>query len=255
MGHIRLGALPSTRKWVQVVGLLQGGAGVAQLANATIGAAERAFAVAAKDPGVVETIWLLTQLPLAARADNFAEGLRDRGVDVADSPGLMEIVGAVTEAIDAKMPNCRGRTDLGEMAQMAAAETLTDCIGRSTRSFFGTSPEDVQQAFSRLANTKRFSSFAKGFFARFVNKCLDYFLSRALPEHVGEGRRFTTLGQQAEFSKALETQAARVVESYSGDWFSKHNWESRGNIERDDIAAFTDYAMTKLTDELKKGAG
>jgi len=41
MGHIRLGELPRTRKWAQVVGLIEGGAGSAQVANATITAAER----------------------------------------------------------------------------------------------------------------------------------------------------------------------------------------------------------------------
>ena len=40
MGHIRLGDLPRTRKWQQVVALLEVGAGAAQLANATISAAE-----------------------------------------------------------------------------------------------------------------------------------------------------------------------------------------------------------------------
>jgi hypothetical protein len=169
----------------------------------------------------------------------------------------MEIVGSVTDAIDAKMPNCKGRTDLGEMAQMAAAETLIEVIGGRTRSLFGTTPDDVQQAFSKLATNKQFSVFAKDFFARFTNKCMNYFLSRALAHHVGEGQRFTTLAQQAEFTKALEIhckEAARIVEEFSGGWFSKKNWETGGDISRRDIAAFTGYAMTKLTSELKQGA-
>jgi hypothetical protein len=205
MGHIRLGDLPRTRKWTQVVGLIEGGAGTAQIANATIIAAEKGLGFAARDNGVVETIWLLTKLPLAARSEDFAQALRDCGLSVSDSPGLMEIVGAVADAIDAKMPNCKGRTDLGEMAQMAAAETLTEVIGQRTHSLFGTTPDDVQQAFSKLATNKQFSTFAKDFFARFTNKCMNYFLSRALPHNVGEGQRFTTLSQQAEFTKALET--------------------------------------------------
>jgi hypothetical protein len=257
MGHIRLGALPRTRKWGQVVGLIEGGAGTAQVANATIIAAENALAFAAKDHGVVETVWLLTQLPLAARSDDFVQGLRDRGLAVSDSPGLMEIVGAVTETIDARMPNCKGRTDLGEMAQMAAVETLTEVIGQRTKSFFGTTTDDVRDAFSKLATNKQFSSFAKDFFARFTNKCMSYFLSRALAHHVGEGQRFTTLAQQADFTRALEThckEAAQIVEEYSGGWFSKKNWETGGKISRQDIAGFTSYAMTKLTDELKQGA-
>lgn len=257
MGHIRLGDLPRTRKWSQVVGLIEGGAGTAQIANATINAAEKGLQLAVKDKGVIETIWLLCQLPLAARSVNFVQALRDCGLSVSDCPGLMEVVGAVTDAIDAKLPNCNGRTDLGEMAQMAAAETLTEVIGGRTKSLFGTTPDDVRQAFAQLATNKQFSVFAKDFFARFTNKCLSYFLSRALPQHVGEGQRFTTLSQQAEFTTAMEThckEAARIVETFSGDWFSKKNWETGGDLSRQDIAAFTSYAMTKLTAELKQGA-
>lgn len=257
MGHIRLGSLPRTRKWGQVVGLIGVGAGTAQVANATINAADAGLSFAAKDKGVVETLWLLTQLPLAARSDDFAAALRSCGLSVSDSPGLMEIVGAVSDAIDLKMPNCKGRTDLGEMAQMAAAETLTEVVGSRTKSLFGTTSEDVQQAFSKIATNKQFSTFAKDFFARFTNKCMNYFLSRAMAHHVGEGQRFTTLSQQAEFTRALEThckEAARIVEEFSGGWFSKKNWETGGDISRQDIAAFTGYAMTKLTTELKQGA-
>jgi hypothetical protein len=115
----------------------------------------------------------------------------------------------------------------------------------------------VRQAFSKLATNKQFSTFAKDFFARFTNKCMNYFLSRALSHHVGEGQRFTTLSEQAEFTKALEIhckEAARIVEEFSGGWFSKKSWDTGGDISRQDIAAFAGYAMTKLTAELKQGA-
>jgi hypothetical protein len=257
MGHIRLGELPRKRKWVQVVELIAGGASAAQIANATINAAEKGLGLAAQDSGVVETIWLLSQLPLAARSENFPASLRDCGLSVSDAPGLMEIVAAVTDAVDAKMPNCKGRTDLGEMAQMAAAETLTEVIGVRTKGLFGTTPDDVRQAFSKLATVKQFGVFAKDFFARFTNKCVSYFLSRALSNQVGEGRRFTTLAEQAQFAKAMDThcrEASRIVEGFSGGWFSKKNWETGGDVSRQDIAAFTGYAMTKLVAELKQGA-
>jgi hypothetical protein len=257
MGHIRLGDLPRTRKWSQVVGLIEGGAGIAQIANATINAAEKGLGFAAKDDGVIETIWLLTKLPLAARSEDFAAALGQCGLSVSTSPGLMEIVGAISDTIDTKIPNCKGRTDLGEMAQMAAVETLTDVIGQRTKGLFGTTSDDLKQAFSKLATNKQFSIFAKDFFARFTNKCMNYFLSRALSHHIGEGQRFTTLSEQAVFAKALEThcrEAARIIEEFSGGWFSKKNWETGGAITREDIAAFTGYAMKKLVDELKQGA-
>lgn len=256
MGHIRLGDLPRTRKWSQVVGLIAGGASAAQVANATITAAERGLASASNDKGLVDTIWLLTQLPLAAKSDNFAASLRKCGLNVSDNPTLIEIVGALSDAIDHRLFNNKGRSDLGEMAQMAAAETISQVIGPRLPRLFGTTSDDVRDAFAKLATVKQFSTFAKDFFARLMNKCLDFFLSRALSYHVGEGRRFTTLAQQSEFSRALEThcrEASRIVEEFSGSWFSKTNWEHQG-ISRKDAGGFTHVAMQKLIAELKEGA-
>jgi len=256
MGHIRLGRLPRTRQWKQVVALLEGGAGTAQLANATITAAEKGLNLAAEDKGLVETIWLLSQLPLAARKDNFAAALREVGLDVSDAPGLMEIVGAVSDAIDRRLANNGGRTDLGEMAQMAASETISEVVGGRLPSLFAPTPNDVRTEFARLATNRQFSTFARDFFARLINKCLNYFLSQAIAHHVGEGRRFTTLAQQSEFSKALDThcrEAAKIVEEFSGGWFSKTNWENKG-ISRDKAAGFSHVAMQKLVAELKEGA-
>jgi len=256
MGHIRLGNLPRTRKWQQVVALIEGGAGTAQIANATITAAEKGLKLAAEDKGLVETIWLLTQLPLAARSDNFAQALQSTGLEVSDSPSLMEVIGAFSDAIDRKLANNGGRTDLGEMAQMAASETMAEIIGSRTQSLFGTTPDDVKNAFSKLATNKQFSTFARDFFSRLTNKCLDYFVSRAVAHHVGEGRRFRTLAQQGEFTKALGThsrEASRIVEDFSGGWFSKTNWEKKG-ISRQDAAGFAHVAMKKIVAELKEGA-
>lgn len=256
MGHIRLGNLPRTRKWQQVVALIEGGAGTAQIANMTITAAEEGFGLAAGDKGLVETIWLLTQLPLAAKSDNFAQALQDTGLDVSDSPTLMDVIGAFSDAIDKKLSNNGGRTDLGEMAQMAASETMAQFIGSQIQGLFETTADDVKNAFSNLATNKQFSIFARDFFARLTNKLLDYFVSRAVANHVGEGRRFRTLAQQGEFSKALgrhSREASRIVEEFSGGWFSKTNWEKKG-ISRQDAAGFAHVAMKKILTELKEGA-
>ena len=129
MGHTRLGELSRNRRWAEVVGLLACGAGTAQVANATMNAAERGLNLATEDKALVETVWLLTQLPLAAaNAKNlkgFVAALRQAGLQVSDEPGVMDVVGAFSDAIDARVSNNGGPADLGEMAQMAASETIT----------------------------------------------------------------------------------------------------------------------------------
>ncbi len=256
MGHLRLGDLPRTRKWQQVVGLIEGGAGTAQIATAAISAAERGLALTGDDAGLVETVWLLTQIPLAARSEDFAGALRSAGLDVSGTPTLMEVVGAFSDAIDRRLAENGRRSDLGEMAQMAAAETLSRVIGERTQSLFGTTAEDVRRELAQLATSRQFSVFTRLFFARLTERYLDYFLSRALALHVGEGKRFATLAQQAEFSAALRLhcqEGSKIVEEFAGGWFSKTNWE-KGGISRREASGFAHVAMQKIATELKQGA-
>jgi hypothetical protein len=167
----------------------------------------------------------------------------------------MDVVSAVSEAIDAKFARHR-RTDFGEMAQMAAAETITRMVGERSASLFGSGAADVQRELSRFATVAQFGHLARNFFSRLTTRCLDYFLSRAFTYHVGEGRRFSTLAQRARFDEALGLhcrEASRIVETFSGEWLSKTNWE-RGEISRRHAAGFTHIAMRKLVCELKAGA-
>jgi hypothetical protein len=53
MGHIRLGTLPRTRKWIQVLDLIGDGAATPEVAAATMDALQRGLVKAAKDPGLV----------------------------------------------------------------------------------------------------------------------------------------------------------------------------------------------------------
>jgi hypothetical protein len=258
MGHQRLRTLPRTRSWQEVVALIQLGAGARQVANAAIRAAQAGLLKVGKDKGAVETVWLLTQLPFAARADDFEVALRERGLRVPRNPLLLDLTAAFTRAVDAQLANNRGRTDLGEMAQMAAAETLAGLLGERTDSLYGgASPAEVQAELGKLCTVKQFGLFARRFFARFIYKVLDYYLSRVLPENVGGGRRFVTLDDLRRFTAALEThcwETALVVQEFTGVWASKTRWQ-RGGIDRDDACRLAHGAVSKLVSALRLGAG
>src|SRR5688572_27435182 len=100
MGHIRLGRLPRTRKWIEVLDLIGGGAALPHVAAATIDASERGLAGAAKDAGLVYSVWLLTQIPLATRSNDFVSGLQTLGMNVSAAPSVLEVVSAFSERVD-----------------------------------------------------------------------------------------------------------------------------------------------------------
>lgn len=258
MGHTRLGYLPRSRKWKEVIGLIAAGAGADQIANAIIRAAESGLMAAAHHTGLVEAFWSLTQLTQAAREQDFAAGLRARGFNVPDNPSLPAILSAVSQNIDKAMPNNKGRTDLGEMAQSAAIEVTNQIVTGKASSLFGATAQDVQRAFRDLGTEKNFSGLGKQFFGHLTNKVLQSYASRECANHVGQGQRFANLAAKAAFDDAMNThcrQASVIVQKFTGDWQSKQNWKNKdtGGITRKHVEGFAHQAMKKMVAELKEG--
>lgn len=258
MGHTRLGALPRSRKWKEVIGLIAAGAGAEQISNATIRAAESGLMAAAHHTGLVEAFWSLTQLTQAAREPDFAGALRARGFNVPDNPSLPAILSAVSQNVDRAMPNNKGRTDLGEMAQCAATEVTNRIVTERASSLFGATAQDVQKAFRDLGTEKNFGELGKRFFGQLTNKVLQFYTSRESANHVGNGQRFANLAAKAAFDQAMDThcrQASVIVERFAGEWQSKQNWTTKdtGGITRKHVEGFAHQAMKKMVDELKEG--
>lgn len=257
MGHIRLGSsLPETHKWQDVVELVAGDGPAAAIADATMDAAQRGLEIASRDEGLRHTLWLLTQITLAARKPDFALALSAAGVPVPDNPSVFDIVGGFSESIDDHLRRTGNRSDIGEMAQMAAAETLTAlCSAKSTR-LWETTAADVQEAVGSYSTKDGFSTLAHDFFSRLTQRYLTYHLSRELSVHVGEGKRFRDINSHTQFLDQLNTscrQAAIIVKEFAGGWYSKANYES--GITPEKARNFAWVALKKIRAELKVRGG
>jgi hypothetical protein len=251
MGHQHLGTLPKTRKWQQVVQLIAAGADVRDVAAGTSSAAEQQMIKASDDPGVKNSFWFLTQIPLAARQSDFGRLLRDLGLLVGDRPTLLEIATEMTSAIDRCVATSGGRTDLGEMAQLSAVESLNAVAGRQLRDLFEAPTNRTKTVLAGLGTDKQFAVLARDFFSRLAQRQLNYFLSRELSRHVGANSRFRTIQQHREFEVALDLhcrEASRILKQFSGEWFSKRMFE--GGISPEQAGNFAHVAFEKLRAEL-----
>jgi hypothetical protein len=254
MGHVRLGILPKSKRWRQVVEELRLGADIDEIAALAAEAAETSLRAASNDPAFLHSFWLLTQVPLAARGPNFVEDLARLGISVADRPSLMSIVAAISAAVDSHTREHGGRTDLGEMAQMAAVESLTATVAPTLPSLFGPGSEEVQRAIGRFAGGDRFAALAREFFARLTQRALDYYLSRELSNHIGVGERFADDRARFQFNRALDRhcrEASRIVEEFSGGWYGKNVYQGSG-LTPDAVRRFAPVAFKKIRTELRK---
>ena len=118
MGHTRLGAIPKTRKWNEVVkeiagaGLTgeaaQAGLNMGAIAAQALEAAQKGLDRAADDPGVLYTFYLMTQVALAARTSDLGIALREHGIRLSNDSTIFDLTASQEfEKVDRWLPlNC-----------------------------------------------------------------------------------------------------------------------------------------------------
>jgi hypothetical protein len=234
--------------------MLAGNESALLIAKASAEAAENSLQHAANDRVLGHAFWLLTQIPQVAKQPDFAHGLADLGLRTSASPGLLEVVMAFTAAVDEHAAK-HGRTDFGEMVQIAASQTLSAVAGTELPSLLTPTSVDVQRAFAKFGSSKRFSDLTREFFSRLVSRSLNYFLSRELAKHAGPGRRFASSADVAQFKADLDLhcrQATRILKEFASGWYG-NALKKRAPITPDQARGFAAIAFRKLRAELRAG--
>ncbi len=264
LGHTRLGPLPKSKSWSQVVESLTGSGSrhyaasssasrINIIAAETLRAAKATLARASYDPGVRYTFFLLTQIVLASRDRDWRRELNRHGISLTDQASIFDLTAGVQGAIDRHISGTAlGATDLSEMAQQAAGAALTSLLAAETPSVFGDSEsQDLKKALRSLSTKKGFGQLGQKFFAHFVARFLNFHLSRATAAGLGTPR-LQNLGSIGEFNDALTThceESARIVRDFCGDWYSKTEYEQ--GIDLANSGRFLAIAVRKLKSELQ----
>lgn len=264
MGHTRLGRIPKSKRWRAVVTLLsgEGGAGsggttavavaAGDVADATLAAAQQGLVRAVDDRGLRYTFYLLTQLVLAARTEDWQAGLRPLGIALADDATLFDLTAEVQHSIDDYLARNDRPTDISEMAQRAGGEALAALAGPRTPTLFGQGRDELQAAVRTLSTKNGFADLGQRFFGRFMSHYLNFYLSRITATHLGDGP-LRQVGDITRFDDALRLhcqQSAAIVHDYCGEWYAKT--EFREGISLDNTSRFMAVAVGKLRAELRQ---
>jgi hypothetical protein len=281
MGTREYDRLPKTPHFKQVVALIGSGAGFAgapgvspgsigEIADATLDASLDGLQRAKNDAGLAYSLYLLTQITQAARKEDFLAALAALGIpgpkvsvaapqtDLSASEyDIHDLVGSFTTAVDQQLRRDQSRTDIGEMAQQAAAESLVALCSPRSETLFGSSLETVKDSLRALSTERGFANLTQDFFARLTRRYLLYHLSRELSNHVGEGRRFRSVDEHNAFLRELDTHCrvcSMMVRRFAGEWYKKHNWQQ--GITPRKARGFAAHAIDKMQFALKqKGTG
>lgn len=252
MGHIRLGTLPRSKKWREVIDLLDSDAPLDLIAEAAAKAAELDLARANKDLRFQFISSLLVRLPILARAPGFEEALENLGVGSNALASVTDLLSGLEMAIDRHSFESGVSSDAGVLAKTALLEALSVQLRDRLPSLFEPTPQEIRAALGSFASGDRFAVLARDFFSRLTYRSLDYYLSRELANHTGPDKRFSDDGQRIAFQQALAQhtfEASRIVQEFAGGWYGKTVWQKQA-LDQKSIDRFTQYAFKKMRSEL-----
>jgi hypothetical protein len=149
MGHSRIGTLPRTRWWDEVVELLVKGVDVSQVADTTLWAAQKALATVVNDVGFREAMYLAAQLALAVRSKDAATHLAGVGVELGDGYSGVDVIAALSAALDRKMAGQGQRSDWGEIARETLVSAVCDYFSANGQSLFAATRSDLTAALAK----------------------------------------------------------------------------------------------------------
>jgi hypothetical protein len=263
VGHTRLGKLPKTQKWLALVeqltgsgmsgGALSATSYVEAIAAQTLEASRAGLDNAKRDSGVRYAFYLLTQVTLASRSTNWEAALAVHGIHLTGNSTLFDLTSEIQAAIDRHVADTwSGATDLSEMAQQSVGDALLSLANSRSASLFEGDSREVRTTIRALSTKKGFGELGQRFFGRFVERFLNFYLSRATAAALG-GPRLPSLGDLAEFNHALRVhcdQSARIVRDFCGEWYSKTAFQE--GINPQNASRFLAVAVGKLKSELEQ---
>jgi len=112
--------------------------------------------------------------------------------------------------------------------------------------------EEARAALRALAADRQFGLLARDFFGRLTRRCLDYFLSRVMADHVSMNRRFPSIKDHHAFEEAMARhcrEVSLIIEDFAAGWFGKAEYE--GGITPRKAGGFVHVAFEKVRKELR----
>lgn len=263
MGHTRLGRIPTTRRWREVVEIFSSATSstdlsphsetISQLATSTARASSEALQAGIKDGGLAFIFYVLTQLALSARRPAPRQALAAFGINLPANPTNVDLTVEVHRLIDQHFRNAGHKSDVAEMAQLAIGETLANYFRGRPRDLFSPSEAQLLSDLHHLGTQRTFGEVSRTFFSNFMSRMLGFYLSKfVLPG--GRQRLVNSAEELTRFNDALRQhsyQRAAIIHQFVEKWFTKTAFEK--GIDPRNTRRFVAYACKKLQAEFLQG--
>lgn len=256
MGHERVGFLPKTKKWIDLVkqmgAVYSSGVPIATVAAHTLDNVRKRYETLSKDDAVRTVFAFLVAFSRACRSQDPSRQLHESGITIPDKPNLLSIVKALRDQV----PAHESSSEYGQLALAAAA----DAIGQWHKQHATTqiplfqASDTFFETWRDLGNGAGFCELARLYFGKLTERYLNYFLDRAA------SATFPNIDQRERFQRQIHShvddvskhafETAKITQSFSAGWFNAHTRDRLPDAK--EVEGFLGIAFGKLRDELRR---
>lgn len=258
MGHERVGTLPRTVSWRQVVGQLEKAtsgseASGSSIAAATIGLVNSRFEHLHRDPGVQAAFGFLVAVARASPPTGPGRAAPD--FDLPSDATPLRLAVALNKWVDT---NAQSR-EYAELAKRSAAEALASWHQQQSKQLRLFEPQQgssIPTVWSEASTGGGFSEISRLFFASFTERYLRYFIEReasAVAQSIESRERLAErLHSSIDLVSRHAFETSKIAQSFAAGWFNKnarHQTPQNGQL-----SSFLRIAFGKIREELRREA-
>lgn len=257
MGHERVGYLPRSKRWREIVAILQDDLSESThshlpfLAAKTLDHVHDRLRNIYDDHGVRAAFGFLIALSSSSHdGDNGAD--IDTGLN--NNPSPIQLAAQLNSWVQAN----RGQMEYAELAKRAGADTIAAWTKEqlSQIGLFDDPSRNASTVWQAAKSAEGFCEVSRLFFSKFTERYLRYFLEREASSLINN------IEARDAFNKRLEGhidlisrhafETAKITQSFAAGWYNNHvHGQKPSDVE---IRMFLKLSFEKIREELKREA-
>lgn len=256
MGHERIGFLPRTKRWRDIVDSIATAysgeeSAVTNIAAMTIEGVRAKFCHLHEDEGIQAAFGYL--LGLATSHLPASYGLASPIGQLEGNPSPARIAMHLNEWVREHAAS----REYAELACRAASDTIAAWTkAHSSQQSLFAQASSASSIWANASDGRGFCEVSRLFFSNFTHRYLKYFLEREA------SAQLQTIDAREIFSRSLEThletvgrhafETSKITQSFAAGWFNRHARERRPSDS--DIRGFLALAFGKIHEEMLREA-
>lgn len=252
MGHVRIGFLPHTRQWNDIVNRLSSYnndiSTVAVVADRTLEAVRKEYEKLQYDESVKKAVCYLSGIIVSSRQKDQVSFLQENGYEIDGDVTLFSIIGCLVKTL---------QTDSGSLE---TNKLVKDAAVQAIMEYYQYHCEDQLSLFSSENNPftnkgsgKEFCELARYFFASLTEKQIRYYIDREASSVIDDYSKYVHFSDAlTELSVEVSKHAfeiSQIMQSFAAGWFNKYALSSIPT--ESSISDFLRIALGKMREEFR----